>query len=129
MTRKKTLIGLVVLAALATVAAAAALQSYTAAWVAPTVDVNGVALTGPVTYQVYAGTPGKETAYGVPVSTLAEAVLPAAAGTLCVTVTAIVSGVASDPSPEVCVIVAGPPPVVVPPVVAKPKPPTAVTLK
>lgn len=114
------------LAALAVALAgvAFAFTSLTASWVAPTTDINGVALTGPVTYQLYAGGPGKEVAYGSPVSSPGELVQPTAAGTLCVTVTAIVGGLQSDPTGEVCTVVAAPPVVA-----AKPKAPTGLTLK
>lgn len=113
-------------ALVAGIALSAAFTPLNAAWVAPTTDVNGVALAGPVTYQLYVGGPGKEVAYGSPVSALSEAVLPTAAGTLCVTVTATVGGLQSDPTGEVCNVIAAPPVVVVP---AKPKAPTGLTLK
>lgn len=120
---------LFVLACLGVTRAATApvLQTYTATWTAPLKEVDGSALPGPVTYQVYVGTVSQsiKLSYGPTVSTLSEMIVPAVPGLMCVTLTAISGGVESAPSNEACVTVPGSNPVTS----AKPTPPVLISLK
>lgn len=98
---------------------AQAAPTVTVSWVAPTTDVNGVALTGPITYQFYVGTSGKEVKSGNPVSGLMMNIAAPAPGVqVCVQLTAIVNGIESDKTPETCTVMP----------FAQPNSPTVVTI-
>lgn len=127
--KRYTKVAVAALALIAVAVGAQTLSTYTAAWNAPTAAIDGSALVGPTTYQVYVGNTsmGSKDPYGSPVASLSEIVVPSAPGLMCITVTAISSGIESVPSNEACVTVPGAPPVAVVPV--KPNPPTGVTLK
>lgn len=122
----KRILSSAALLAVASLALAASLQTYTASWAAPTAAIDGSALVGPTVYQLHVAkvSGGPYSGYGAQVSSASELVVPSAAGTLCAVVTAISSGLESDPSNEVCVTVPG-----LPVVPVKPAAPTGFALK
>jgi hypothetical protein len=91
-------------------AAAQTATTQTLAWTAPTTDVNGVALTGPITYNVFTGAMGAETQLVAGTSNLSVPVATPAGATVCAYVIAVVNMVSSAQSPEVCTSTVAPAP-------------------
>ncbi len=86
---------------------------FTITWTAPKTNVDGTAISGAITYQVYAGVgSGKEVKIGTPVSAASYVLtpLPAPGSNECVQVTAIANGVESARSVEACATVPFPAP-------------------
>lgn len=106
----KRLIGILALLATAMVAQAAT-PTVTVSWVAPTANVDGTPIAGPITYQFYVGTSGKEVKSGQPVSGLTMNIAaPPPGQQVCVQLTAIVNGVESDKTSEACAVMPFPQP-------------------
>lgn len=94
-----------VLLSLLGAASLAGTPSAVLSWVAPTTFTDGSPLTGTVTYNVYQGPTGAETLTTTGVTALTWSANPAsltAGSSICWTVTAVVGGVESAPSNEVC---------------------------
>lgn len=79
-------------------------QQFSITWTAPTANTDGTPISGPISYQLYAGAPGQEVKFGAPVTSPPYLInpVPAAGTTECVQITAIVAGVESAKTPEIC---------------------------
>jgi hypothetical protein len=92
--------------------ARAAAPQFAVTWTAPTTNEDSTPIAGAITYQLYAGGSGKEAKLGNPVASPPYVISPTPppGTTQCVQVTAIVGGVESQRSSEVCATVPLPQP-------------------
>lgn len=81
---------------------AALAQTLSVTWVAPTANVDGTAITAPISYNIYTGAKGAEVKVQSGVTTAATSVAAVPGIQLCVRVTSVVNALESAPSTEVC---------------------------
>lgn len=89
-----------VLAAL--VASVALAATLTGAWTPPTANTDGSTIAAPITYNTYIGASGAEVLVGAGLTTASTTASVAAGATACLQVTAVVNGVESARTTEVC---------------------------
>ena len=89
-------------------------------WTAPTTFTNGSPITGTITYNIYQGASGAEASVQTGVATTSVTITTglSAGSTVCFQVTAVVGGVESSRTTEVCETFP-----------AQPNPPTNLTVK
>jgi hypothetical protein len=80
----------------------AAAPSAVLTWTAPTLNTDGTTITGAITYSVYKGATGAETFFTAGITTTATTLAGTPGTTQCFQVTAVVNGVESAKSNEVC---------------------------
>lgn len=120
----KTFITLICVAILGILAGCAqaisAPLSVALSWTAPTTFTNGSAITGAITYNIYQGASGAEVSAQTGVSATSVTITTglSAGSTVCWQVTAVVGGVESSRTTEVCETFP-----------AQPNPPTNLTVK
>jgi hypothetical protein len=84
------------------VPAAAGTGSLTWSWVAPTANQDASQITGAITYNFYSGPTGAETLTKTGITTPYYTAAVAPGASLCATITAVVNGIESSHTPEVC---------------------------
>lgn len=88
-------------------------------WVAPTANQDASQITGAITYNFYSGPTGGETLTKSGITTPYYTATVAPGASLCATITAVVGGIESSHTPEVCGTSGFP----------TPNPPTALSVK